>query len=86
MIIELRKYNEGRELLIGNRTTGLQAQVSYRYEVQGASGTRAAVHMEVEKMGMRTGHRNAYKWPPSQDREQVCVRLLRSNQRSISIQ
>ena len=30
MIIELRKYNEIGELLIENRTTGSQAQVSYR--------------------------------------------------------
>jgi len=29
MIIELSKYNEIWELLIENRTTGLQAQVSY---------------------------------------------------------
>jgi len=26
--------------------------------------TRAAVRMEVEKTGMRTGHRDAYKRPP----------------------
>jgi len=52
MIIELRKYNEIGELLIRNRTTGLQAQVSYQDEVRRASVTRAAVHMEVEKTGM----------------------------------
>ena len=52
MIIELRKYNEGRELLIRNRTTGSQAQVSYRDEVWGASMTRAAVCMEEGKTGM----------------------------------
>jgi len=67
MIIELRKYNEIGELLIWNRTTGSQAQVSYQDEVWGASVTRAAVHMEVKKTGMQTGHRDAYKWPPSWD-------------------
>ena len=43
MIIELRKYNEIGELLIENRTTGSQAQVSYWDEVWEASVTRAAV-------------------------------------------
>ena len=52
MIIELRKYSEIGELLIENRTTGLQAQVSYRDVVRGASVTRAAVHMGLKEMGM----------------------------------
>ena len=52
MIIKLREYNEIGALLIGDRVTGSQAQVSYQDEVQGASVTRAAVCMEVEKMGM----------------------------------
>jgi len=52
MIIELRKYNEIRGLLIENRTTGLQAQVIYWDEVREASVTRAAVHMGVKEMGM----------------------------------
>ena len=56
MIIELGKYNEIGELLMGNRTTGLQAPV-----------TKAAVHMGVEETGMQTGHRGAYSWPPSQE-------------------
>ena len=81
---QTKEYNEIRELLIRNRTTGSQAQVSYWDEVRGASVTRAAVRMEVEKMGMRTGHRDAYKRPPSWDREQVRVRALQSNQKSIS--
>ena len=50
-----------------DRTTGLQAQVSYQDEVWGASVTRAAVRMEMEKTGMQTGHRGTYKQPPSQD-------------------
>ena len=50
MIIELEKYNEVGELLKGNRTTGLQAQVSYWDGVWEAP--MAAVHMEVEEMGM----------------------------------
>ena len=84
MIIELRKYNEIRELLIRNRTTGSQAQVSYWDEVRRASVTRAAVCMEVEQMGMQAGYRNAYKQLPSRDQEQVCVLALRSIQKSIS--
>jgi len=52
MIIELRKYNKIRELLIENRTTGSQAQVIYRDEVWEASVTRAAVRMGVREMGM----------------------------------
>jgi len=45
MIIKLRKYNKIRELLTENRTTGSQAQVSYRDEVWAASVTKAAVRM-----------------------------------------
>jgi len=52
MIIKLRKYNEIRELLIRNTTTGLQAQVSYQDGVQEALVTMAAVHMGVEEMGI----------------------------------
>ena len=51
MIIELRKYNEIRELLIENGTTGSQAHVSYQDGVLEASVTRAAVCMEVEETG-----------------------------------
>jgi len=49
MIIELGKYNEIGELLMEKRTTGSQAQVSYRDMFQGASVTRAAVHMGVRR-------------------------------------
>ena len=52
MIIELRKYNEIRELLIENGTTGLQAHIIYQDGVQEASVTRVAVCMEVDEMGM----------------------------------
>ena len=52
MIIELRKYNEIRELLIENITTGSQAQVIYQDEVREASVTREAVHMGVRETGM----------------------------------
>src|SRR5882724_11772035 len=85
MIIELRKYNEIGGLLIENRTAGSQAQVSYQDVFREASVTRAAVHMGVKEMGMRTGHRGTYKWPPSRDREQVHMVALRSNQKSISM-
>ena len=73
MIIELRKYNEIGKLLIGNRTAGLQAQVSYWDMVWETSVTRAAVNIGVKEMGMRTGHRGTYSWPPIWDQEQVCI-------------
>ena len=52
MIIELRKYNGIRELLIENGTAGSQAQVSYWDVVREASVTRAAVCMGVKETGM----------------------------------
>ena len=52
MIIKLRRYNQIVELLIGNRTTGSQAQVSYQDEAWEVSVTRAAVRMGVEETGM----------------------------------
>jgi len=52
IIIELRKYNQIRELLIENRTAGLQVQVEYWDVVREASVTRAAVHMGVKGMEM----------------------------------
>ena len=52
MIIELRKYNKIRELLIENRTAGSQAQVSYWDMVQEAPVTRAELASES---GLRTG-------------------------------
>jgi len=66
-IIELGKYNSAEELLIETRTTGSQWHVYYRGEDWRTSITRAAVHMGLEGMGMRTGHRGAYKWGPSQE-------------------
>ena len=52
MIIKLGKYNEIRELLMGNRTIGLQAQVSNWDGVQEALVTMVAVCMEEEGIGM----------------------------------
>ena len=52
MIIELRKYNRIRELLIENRTTGFQGHVYYREGDQRVSVTRVAVHMEVKGTGV----------------------------------
>ena len=86
MIIELRKYNKIRELLIENRTTGSQAQVSYRDEVREASVTRAAGRMGVKGMAMLTGHRGTYNRPPHRDQEQVCIQGLRINHKGISMQ
>jgi len=85
MIIELRRYNEIGTLLIENRTTGLQAQVSYWDMVWEASVTRVAVCMGLKEAVMRTGHRGMCKQPPSWDREQVCMQALRSNQKGISM-
>jgi len=45
------EIQRNRELLIENRTTGLQAQVSYRDKVQEASVTRAAVRMGMKGWG-----------------------------------
>ena len=45
MIIELERYNEIRELLIENRTTGSQGHVHYWDGGQRVSVTRAVVHM-----------------------------------------
>src|SRR5882724_3110653 len=47
--------------------------------------TRAAVHMGVKETGMQTGYRGTYKWPLNWDREQVHMRVLHSNQKSISM-
>jgi len=52
MIIELRKYNDLRELLIENRTAGSQGHVSYRDRGWEASVTRVAVRMGVKETGM----------------------------------
>ena len=67
MIFKLRKYNKIRELLKGNRTTGLQAQVSYWDEIRVASVTRVAAHMGMKETGMQAGHRGTYNQPPSRE-------------------
>jgi len=73
MIIELRRYNEIGELLIENRTTGLQGQVSHQDGDQRVSVTRAVVCMEEKGTGMRTGYRGAYNRPPSWEWGQACI-------------
>jgi len=40
--------------------------------------------MEVEEMGMQTGHRGTYSWPPSRDQEQVHTWALWSNQEALA--
>jgi len=60
MIIELERYNEIRELLIEDRTTGSHGHVCYQDGDWRVSVTRAAVLMEVEEIGMWTGNRSAY--------------------------
>jgi len=67
MIIKLGIYNEIGELLIENRATGSQGHVCYWDGGQRVSVTLAAVCMGVKEMGMQTGHRGAYNWPPSQE-------------------
>jgi len=64
MIIELTKYIEFGELLIGNGTTVLQVQVIYQDRDWMASVAREAVCMGLEGTGMRTGYRGAYKQGP----------------------
>jgi len=67
MIIELGKYDEARELLIENRTTGLQGHVCYQNGGQRVSVTKAAVCMGCEQgtgahtIGLQVGneHRDA---------------------------
>jgi len=65
MIIKLVRYNEIRELLIEDRTTGLHGHICYWVRGWRVSVTRAAVCMEVEEMGMQTWHRSAYNQPLS---------------------
>jgi len=52
MIIELERYNEIRELLIENRTTGSQGHKCYWDRDWRASVTRVAVCMGVKETGM----------------------------------
>ena len=67
MIIELGKYNETDALLIETASTGLWGHVCYQDEDQNVSVTMVAVHMGVKEIGMQTGHRGTYDWPPSQE-------------------
>ena len=60
MMIELGKYNGISELLIENRITESQVHICYQDRGRRVSVTRAAVHMGVEEMEMRTGHRGTY--------------------------
>ena len=60
MIIELERYNEIRDLLIENRTTGLQGHICYQDGGRRVSVAMVAIHMGVKEMGMWTGHRGAY--------------------------
>jgi len=52
MIIELKKYNEVRELLIGMGATGLHGHVCYWDGVQRLFVTTVAVHMGVKETGV----------------------------------
>ena len=65
MIIELRKYNKVRELLIEVGTTGLQGHVCYQDGEWKASVTMVAVCMGKEETGMQTGYWGTYNWPLS---------------------
>jgi len=79
MIIEMGRYNKIGELLMGNRTTGLQAQVSYRDRFQVTSVTRAAICMGLKETGMQTGYRGACNRSPSWDPDQEHMQTLQSN-------
>ena len=52
MIIQLRKYNEVRELLIENGTTGLWGHICHQDGGQRVSVTMVAVHMWKMERGM----------------------------------
>jgi len=67
MIIKLERYNEVGELLIENRTTGLQPHVHYWDRDQRVSVTGAAVCMEEKGTGMQIGHRDVYNQSLSQE-------------------
>src|SRR5882724_5197381 len=71
MIIELGIYNLAKELLIETRTAGSQGHVCYQNGDWRVSVTGAAVRMEEEGTGMRTGDRGAYNLSPSQVSELV---------------
>ena len=52
MIIELRKYNEIKELLIETETTGSQGHICYQDRGQRVSVTMVAVHMGRKETGV----------------------------------
>ena len=58
MIIKLERYTKVGELLLGNRTTGLQGHVCYWDRGQRVSVTTVAVSRGVKEMGMGAGHRS----------------------------
>jgi len=62
MIIELKKYNEVGELLIGTAATGLHGHICYQDGVLRVYVTMVAVHIGVMGMGMLTGGQDAYNW------------------------
>jgi len=66
MIIQLRKYNEVRELLIENGTTGLQRHICY-WDGGWRVSVTTAVHMGKKEMGMKKGHRGTYNQSLSQE-------------------
>ena len=67
MIIELRKHNKVGELLIEIGTTGFQGHICYQNGDRRVSVTGAAVRMEEEGTGMRTGDRGTYNQSSSQE-------------------
>jgi len=60
MIITLEKYNEVRELLIENGTTGLWGHICYQDGGWMVSVTTVAVCMGKKETGMETGNRGTY--------------------------
>ena len=65
MIIELGRYNKIKELLIEIGITGSQGHICNRDGDLRISVARAAVCMEEQGTGRRTGCRGTYNWPPS---------------------
>jgi len=59
VIIELKRYNEVRELLIGKAATGSQGHIGYWDRGWRVYVTMAAVCMGMKGMGMQAGHKGA---------------------------
>ena len=60
MIMELRKYNSAKEIIIGFMNTGSQGWVIYQNTEWRVSVSKVAVHMREMGTGPSAGYRGAY--------------------------